>query len=345
MKTRWLFLRLVPIIISIIFTILCWIVIGFYKDYQNIPRDHRIGNRPLSVLALKEEGFPFSFLVIGDTSGRETAESLIERASEKGKSSFMVILGDFVKEPDIWKHRFFLTEMAVEMNPPFPVFLVSGNHDIDFNSKIREQKRRVTPEIYESFYGMGNFDFIFNQCLFIICGIDLKTPSRYLNFLQDTLRREGKGKRHIFVFIHTPPKGLADYIEPSLPEEEKFFSVLESFPGTTCFFGDHHGYWRGQRKGVHLIVSGGGGRLKKSQPEWGKFHHILRITVDQDKISEEIITIPKEMGWEDRFEEQVFTHLFPALRHPIWELYSVLVILLMASGFLSYKFLKNVLKG
>ena len=344
-KIKWL-LWLFFSVCSVTITILGWMVIEFHRDYQNIPSHHLIGNRPSVVAALKEEGLPFSFLVIGDSKGRETSEILIEMALRKGGSSLMVILGDFVKRPDIWSHRFFLTEMTVETKPSFPVFLVAGNHDIDHGSReVRREERRVTPQVYESLYGAMNFDFIFNNCLFIICGVDLKNPVGFLNYLRETLSKKGEGKSYIFVFIHYPPKGLAEHIKGALPipNEEDFFSLLETYKVTTCFFGDYHGYWRGQRKGVNLIVSGGGGgRLKQSQPEWGKFHHIMKINVDQDKIAEEIITVQATIELEDLFEKWAFTTLFPALWHPLGVLYSVLVILLMASGFFIFKFLKAV---
>ncbi|HLD29264.1 MAG TPA: metallophosphoesterase, partial [bacterium] len=142
--------RIVQLAVSVLFLALAGlfgIMIDFHRDYSNIPRNHLIGNRPLSLAALEERGFPFSFLVIGDTQTNETAETLIETALKGGNTSFMVILGDFVKKPDLWSHRFFLTEMTAEIKPPFPVFLVAGNHDIDhFLSPKESAERRVTPE-------------------------------------------------------------------------------------------------------------------------------------------------------------------------------------------------------
>ncbi len=340
----WLFLS----IFFISITILWWVVIEFHRDYQSIPPHHLIGNRPSTLAALKEGGFPFSFLVIGDTSGSETAETLMEMALKKDKPSFMVILGDFVRKPDIWNHRFFLTEMTVEINPSFPVFLVSGNHDIDYTgSKIKGSDRRVTPEIYESLYGARNFDFIFNDCLFIICGVDLKSPALYLDYLRQALNNNGKGRKHIFVFIHYPPKGLAEHIEGSLPipREEEFFSLLETYNVTACFFGDYHGHWRGQRKGVNLIVSGGAGRLKRSQPEWGKFHHILKITVEPQKFSEEVITIQEQFALEDAFEEWIFTNVFPVIDGSAWMLYLIFIVLLAISGYLFSRLLITLRRG
>jgi hypothetical protein len=340
----WVFLT----IFFISLTYLWWVAIEFLRDYQSLTPNHLIGNRPSNVAALKEEGFPFSFLVIGDTSGSEATETLIEMALKKDRSSFMVILGDFVKKPDIWNHRFFLTEMVAEINPLFPVFLVAGNHDIDYAGlKIKKSDRRVTPEIYESLYGERNFDFIFNDCLFIICGVDLRSPALYLDYLHDTLSQKGKGKKHIFVFIHYPPKGLADHIEGSLPipREEEFFTLLESYKVTACFFGDYHGHWRGQRKGVNLIVSGGGGRLKSSQPEWGKFHHILKITVEPEKFVEEVITIQEQFELEDEFEEWVFTHLFPFLGTSVSVYYLVFFGFVIVAGYCLFKLARTIRKS
>jgi hypothetical protein len=317
-------------------------VIQFHRYYQSLPSNHFIGNKESNVNALKEKGLPFSFLVIGDTQSSKRAEKLIELGLREGNPSFMVILGDFVKEPDIWDHRFFLKEMNTEIKPTFPVFLVPGNHDIDYtSSKIKKAERRVTTEIYESLYGARNFHFIYNNCLFIICGID-QNSANYLNYLRDTLSQKGVGKKYIFVFIHFPPKGLAEYIEGPLTNEEELFSPLEAFNVTGFFFGDYHGYWRGQRKGVNLTVSGGGGRLKPSQPHWGKFHHILRITVDENIIGEEMIVLPGEVSsFSGTLKKMTYIHLFPMIpmmKERRWALY-LLFIFFLSWGIYSVRML------
>jgi len=53
--------------------------INVYRDYQNLPSKHSIGNKASNVGALKEKGFPFSFLVLGDMHCSEEAEVLIKR--------------------------------------------------------------------------------------------------------------------------------------------------------------------------------------------------------------------------------------------------------------------------
>ena len=307
-------------------------VIELYRDYLKIPQNHLIGNTPTSLAALQEKGLPFSFLVIGDTQCNETVQTLVERALQTRNPSFMVFLGDFVKEPDIWFHRFFLTEMTAEMNLPFPVFLVSGNHDIYYpprnkqNEKNISMERRMTPEMYESLYGARSFDFVFNDCLFAILGVDPRNPAGYLDELRNTLNQRGNNKKHIFVFVHYPPKGLAEYIEASLPIEKQFFSLLDGYRDVTCFFGDFHGYWRGRQNGVNLIVTGGGGRLKRSQSDWGQFNHIIRVNVDANKVSEEMITVNmstllKLKDLENAFSEMVFLKVFPVIQSQTWVLY------------------------
>jgi hypothetical protein len=146
------------------------------------------------------------------------------------------------------------------------------------------------------------------------------------------LSQKGAGKKYIFVFAHRPPKGLVDYIEGPLPNEKEFFSLLKNYEVTTCFFGDFHGYWRGQRKGVNLIVSGGGGRLKKSQPDWGKFHHLLKITVDENAISEGVLVLPGEVrSFSATLEKGTFIHLFPMIQERGWVLYVLFILFLFWS--------------
>jgi len=323
-----------------------WLLI-LQQGSQNIPFKPFIGNKAANVNALKEKGLPFSFLVVGDTHNSNNAKALFEMALEEGNSSFMIILGDFVNQPDLWNHRFFLMEMGEKIKPSIPVFLVPGNHDIDYSSKIKEPGRRVTPEVYESLYGARNFHFTFNHCLFILCGVDERNPVSYLDYLRETLSREGGGKRHTFIFMHHPPRGVGMAASFALPNGKDFFSLLENYKVTTCFFGDYHAYWRGQTKETNLIVSGGGGgRLKKWQPKWGKFHHIMRVTIDENGVNEGIMILPGEVSnFRRTMGKWMFINLVPALENKNWVIYSLLIVFSFWAIYSFVRFFNSLKEG
>ena len=50
-----------------------------------------------------------------------------------------------------------------------------------------------------------SFDFTYNNCLFILCGVDLKKPDAFVDDLRSVLSRKAAGKKYIFIFLHYPP--------------------------------------------------------------------------------------------------------------------------------------------
>jgi predicted phosphodiesterase len=327
--------------------LVCFLLVAMIltlHEVTTIPKNHRIGNRTSNVQLLKEKGFPFSFLVIGDTQGSKRGERLIQQGLREGQHSFMIHLGDFVKKPDQWDHLLFLAEMTGEVKPPFPVFLVPGNHDIDYASaKIKDEGRRVTREAFDSIYGARRLHFVFHQSLFVLTEIDPQNPDDFLNYLREILGRQGQGMKQIFVFVHYPPR-LFDYIHDFFPKEDEFYSLLETYKVTVCFFGHYHGYWRGQRNGVNYLIVGGGGRLKETQSEWGKFNHIMKVTVDEKGFTEEIIARPKSHRIRDNLKEWALGNVLPLFYHQAWMLY-LITILVFVWGMISLFFFLKLFRG
>lgn len=328
-------------ICSLIITVLWIMVIKVHSDYVNTPPNNLIGNKPPVVAELQENGFPFSFLVIGDSRAKKTSERLIKLGVAKGTPAFMVMNGDFVWRPGIWSHRFFLSQMLRKVKPSFPVFLVPGNHEIFAydTSRIKDPEQQVIHSVYESLYGPRNLDFVYNNCLFILCDGDGQSPENYLDYLRDVLSKKAADKKYIFIFTHYPPRGLDQSIKKAcLPNELEFFALMEQYKVNYCFFGHHHGYWKGARNGATYIISGGGGaRLEPHIPD--KLHHILRITVGPDKIEDEKITSPAQSNLGNWFRETAFTVIFPSINQG-WVFYGILVALLFIAGYLLFKFIK-----
>ncbi|MBI5778499.1 MAG: metallophosphoesterase [Planctomycetes bacterium] len=318
-------------------------VIHVHSDYANTPPNNFIGNNSFHQPINSGGGHPFTFLVIGDSRAKKTSEHLIKLARAKGEPAFMVMNGDFVWRPGIWNHRFFLTRMLNVIKPSFPVFLVPGNHEIsDYGNPgdpgMENPERQVTSQVYEMLYGPRNLDFVYNNCLFIICDGSDRSPVNYLDYLRDVLSKKALGKKYIFVFTHYPPKGLDAVIKKAcLPDEQEFFALMEQYKVNYCFFGHHHGYWKGERNSTTYIISGGGGtRLEPHIPD--KLHHILRMTVGPDKISEEKITSPAQSNLGNWFGETAFTYIFPVIDTNGWALYIILVVFMLDSGMAFFLF-------
>jgi hypothetical protein len=315
-RCAWL-LGLVLSVAGVIFSIA---VIQIEKDYRHIPSQPPIGNRAALAQGLKEKGFPFSFLVISDTHNDENAYTLLKEMVSGSDASFLIHVGDAVNPPNIWMHRYFIKRMIEDIKPPFPVFLVPGNHDIDYGFQKVPEDRRVSPEIYRSLYGATSFDFAYNNCLFILCGVDLQKPGEFVDDLRGVLSRKAAGKKHIFVFIHYPPAAVISGFD--FPREQEFLSLLKTYKVTTCFFGHYHGYHRDRIDGTNMIVlGGGGGNLKSWQSNWGKFHHGLKITVGETTLAEDIMALQKDVFFHHSMDWGIVVYILPLVENRIWIMY------------------------
>jgi predicted phosphodiesterase len=313
------------LVLSVAGVVVSIAVIQIEKDYRHIPSQHPIGNRTALAQGLKEKGFPFSFLVISDTHNDGNAYALLKEMVTGTDASFLIHVGDAVSAPDIWMHRYFIKKMTEDIKPPFPVFLAPGNHDIDYGFQRVPENQRVSPELYRSLYGATSFDFAYNNCLFILCGVDLKKPDTLVDDLRGVLSKKAEGKKHIFVFIHYPPRAVISGFD--FPREQEFLSLLKTYKVTTCFFGHYHGYHRNQINGTNMIVlGGGGGSLKRWQSNWGKFHHGLKITVGEDTLTEDIMVLQKEVFFHHSVKWGIVVGILPLVQNRVWMVYVFLFL-------------------
>ena len=227
--------------------------------------------------------------------------------------------------PNIWMHRYFIKRMIEDIKPPFPVFLAPGNHDIDYGFQKVPENQRVSPEIYRSLYGATSFDFTYNNCLFILCGVDLRKPGEFVDDLRGVLSKKAAGKKHIFVFIHYPPSAVISGFD--FPREQEFLSLLKTYQVTSCFFGHYHGYHRDRIDGTNMIVlGGGGGSLKSWQSNWGKFHHGLKVTVGETTLAEDIMALQKEVFFHHSMDWGIVVYLLPLVQNRVWRVYVFLFL-------------------
>jgi len=323
-------LGLVFCVIGVIFSIATILI---DRDYAKPLPQYPVGNKPAFVEQLKGKGLPFSFLVISDTHNDENGYTLLGEMLKQNDASFVIHVGDAVSAPSTWMHRYFLKRMAEKVKPHIPVFLAPGNHDIYYGFQRVPEDQRVTPEVYQSYYGAMSFDFTYNNCLFILCGVDLKKPDAFVDDLRGVLSRKAAGKKYIFLFLHYPPTSMMAGFD--FPREKEFLSLLESYRVTSCFFGHYHGYRRSQINGTNMIVlGGGGGPLKSWQSEWGKFHHALKVTVGENSLSEDMMVLQKGTLFRHSLEWRIVVDILPLIRNRVWVGY-VFAVLFLLGGLLS----------
>lgn len=275
-----------------------------------------LGNKPANIAALPKK-CPFEFIVLGDPHNTATSEDLMGRIGQ-GRQDFIIILGDFVRNPELGRNRFFWDGIA-RAGISCPVFLVLGDDDV-----IRRGAQAPSPETiaqYEKWYGPRNFSFYAGDCLFILLfNITEVRDGQYLEFLEKALRERKAGTRHTFVCAHVPPHFSLPEARPEILEDDpRFFELLERFKVDYCLTGHEHGYWRGRRKGVDYIkLAGGGGRLPEKEG-WGMFHHAMRFRVGEDLIAEDLMVVPRACG-----AIQKVRYFCWASAYPFWEAHIIL---------------------
>lgn len=248
----------------------------------------------------------FSFAIIGDTKGTGTFEEIAEKL-KKEDLSFAVNLGDFVSKGTEYYHAWFRAEYATEINFPFPMFMVVGNHDVDPD--------QFPISTFEKLYGPSVFSFPYQGCLFVFLRI---LPKPYsiepnLEFLKRLISQNpSKRYRHIFVFMHIPPHVSRDIKSRRLEKEDELVSLLNELHPTYVIGGDYHGYAHFEQNEIVYLVSGGGGaRLKDSK--YGAFHHAIVITVSKDGISEKILMVKGRKDIQDAIERLAIAEFCPVL--------------------------------
>jgi len=278
----------------------------------NTPLPATFGNfeRVRALLKTDSQREHFSFAVAGDTKGTGTFERLVGFLKDE-PISFLVLLGDCVRNGRPGYHQYFRAELAEELRMPSPTFYVVGNHDVS------EDEFPISR--FEEMYGPTNFSFEYQGCLFIVLRI-LPMPyystEESLAFLESTLSARRREYNKVFVFMHVPPPVSTDFAPKLFENTDRFLALCDRFEVDYVIAGDYHGYARVQRKDtVYLITGGGGARLAKVP---GNFHHVILITVGPQGVSERILSTEKAEELEDMIECWAIADLYPWMKKHMW---------------------------
>lgn len=281
----------------------------------------------------------FSFAVAGDIQGTGTFERLAELLKAE-PISFLVLLGDCVRNGRSGYHQYFRSELAEELRMPCPTFYVVGDHDVIKNVK----KDDFSISRFEEIYGPSIFSFEYKRCLFIVLRILDKrhhySTKESLAFLESVLSARRRDYDKVFVFMHIPPPVSADFVNRHFENPDKFLALCDKFKVDYVIAADYHGYGRVERGDtVYLVTGGGGGPLEKVP---GNFHHVIVITVDPQGVSERILSTKKDEDLQDMIECWAIVDVYPWMTRHVWATILLNIGVICGGIFLSRRFSRRL---
>jgi 3',5'-cyclic AMP phosphodiesterase CpdA len=208
------------------------------------------------------EAEPLRFAVYGDMRGGHVVHGKIIKSLLEEAIDFVIVTGDLVlrgsDEAD-WQ-RFF--DVAAPLLARFPYYPVAGNHD---TGRTGDEELRMN-EIFALWPGPGDRPSDGHWYSFEVAGVHfvMLDSNEYRNPMQrrwlqaDLKAAQAAGSRAIFAAVHAGPysRGLH---QGSGYAAESYAPILAAHGVTLLFSGHDHLYQRGVVKGLHYMVSGGGG--------------------------------------------------------------------------------------
>jgi hypothetical protein len=242
----------------------------------------------------------FSFIVLGDNRAGDPAGDavygkLIASALER-KPDVLMNTGDEINKPgdlDDWK-RFHELSRSVRV----PYFLTVGNHDVhpEVAGSERTYKDQVVLPGNELYYS-----FVAGNALFVVLDSNIKGQEKRITgeqFRWLELVLAASKEEHRFVFVHHPlfpeaGKGRhrGNSLDRYKDERDRLHRLFVRYRVTAVFAGHEHLYLRKRIDGVLYVITGGGGAPLYAKDEDGGFHHFVRIMVDGDSVTGEVVDV------------------------------------------------------
>ncbi len=217
---------------------------------------------------------PFTFWVGGDNRKRlDILLSLFKEARRK-RPLFLVIGGDVVGHGLYWEYKRF---MDVLEESPIPVFLVPGNHDLEFCGK----------RIFTRYLAPDHYSFSYGKSLFVVLDTNGKEEGQ-LPWLDRLLRNPYY--QHRFVFVHKPPIDPRPGHHHTMHREfaRRLLDLLVKRKVDVLFCSHIHSYLEANYKGLKVIITGGLGAHRKKPI---KPFHYVRVEVFDGEVVTEMVPL------------------------------------------------------
>ena len=224
----------------------------------------------------------FSFLVCGDPDGRT---DLLQRIiGQMREGEFLVIVGDLTSGGDLEgmeRMHAFLEPQGIEY------YVIPGDNDMPTGD----------PSVFQSVFGDDYYslDIQDSHLVFLdnaIFGVGL--PQEELLWLREDLA--STDRQVIIAFAHVPPGAPIKLFESEAAQQEdesdmEALEMLEQAGAEVIYCGHLHGYLLYSSGPPRVVVSGGAGAPLHLPEEAGGYHNFLRVTVEGDSVTEEVIPL------------------------------------------------------
>jgi 3',5'-cyclic AMP phosphodiesterase CpdA len=220
------------------------------------------------------------------------------------KPDFIINTGDMIAKPgnkNDWKNFWALSKPIT-----VPYFLTVGNHDANPKIPLSEKTFKAQVDL------PGNelyYSFVAGNSLFIVLDSYMDDQEKRIigeQFKWFETVLANSTQKHKFVFLHHPlytDLGKGHHAHDSLdryPESrDRLESLFAKHKVDVVFAGHEHYYQRRMVDGIVHVITGGGGAPMYDREEDGGFFHFVRVTVDGDTVSGEVIDINGKV--RDRF--------------------------------------------
>jgi hypothetical protein len=282
------------------------VFVGLRIEKSRWPRFFGNSDENISHVCENTDANDFTFIVAGDVQGgTATFESMLDIIRDD-RPAFAVVLGDLVGIPTTVSHKLFALEMK-EHSQDIPMFTVVGNHDIEPNGSFGISD-------FEKLYGPSQFSFCIGEYLFVFLN-DVRpydADEAYVDFLEETISDQKYNIKKTFVFMHIPVISIDGSLRSSgLGGSERFTELAKRYNIDYVFAGDHHGYIKYKKDNTVYIISGGGGARLRGKH--GKFHHLVRISVNNGLIEETVVVSKKYMETFELIERNLAVYIWPVI--------------------------------
>ncbi len=327
--------------------VLIALILGFWA-YIEVGDLYPISEHDLNYQALatitdryQNQDAPLTFAFLADTKNSPVFQEVVGALNRDASLQFAIIGGDLVLYPEGDTFKSFLRQRR-ELE--IPSLALPGNHDVAFD----------TMDLYYHIFGRMYYSFVLGETKFILLdnsnekNLGLEQEAWLEKELKDGLRYKQR-----FVFMHVPlwdprdkPGVMVRYAHSMKDPDaaRRLEDLFLKYKVTTLFVSHIHAYYEDHHRGLPTIISGGGGAELVGNDPKHTFYHYVRVTVNQDKVSTEVVKIDKAIKYSGIKRYASIAGLYVRTLGRIYVKYVLIVfflLVLIADGLLEYLYQKK----